>query len=492
MYPQCSRFTHSLTHTLTHCHTHRYATTLVLGVVFCLALVLLVAHRMMSAWKRMKGIRRSDASGIARVFFNWIQMVSMLQSIKLQPPEEVTNAMETAEVMNVSIEWFPVQCTLRLNFFSRVVIYMTLPIVAVLIPLIYVYIISKCTPAIRKMNAKKRHAKRTGEKLSAFRKMIFNIVGILSGDDLVKKAQKKKDQLQHRHANDIDAIHEEMDLLIDDLVAAEAELAELKKTTEEETEEEETAAALATVGGSLAVVDEEEEEEMLEGGGEDQSRPLLADAGTSSLSLPLSFALETEEEETAAALATVGGSLAVVDEEEEEEMLEGGGEDQSRPLLADAGTSSLSLPLSFALAPRSRAEIAEIAAHEASSAVEITGRVFYEVISERPISLRSLPSRDSKKLEWVLRKGDVVTSERVVARGGEGAAEGGVADRIELTPRVCYVLLKGDWGEGWVFDSLPDGTPLLQELDAATMANPNAESLEVHERDEILHCFKGE
>ena len=386
----------------------------------------------------MKGMRRSDASGIARVFFNWIQMVSMLQSIKLQPPEEVTNAMETAEVMNVSIEWFPVQCTLRLNFFSRVVIYMTLPIFAVLVPLIYVYIISKCTPAMRKMNAKKRHAKRTGMKLSAFRKMIFNIVGVLSGDDLVKKAQKKKDQLQHRHANDIDAIHEEMDLLIDDLVAAEAELAELKKTTEEEeTEGEETVVALDTVGGSLAVVDEEEEEE--------------------------------------------------------EEMLEGGGEDQSsRPLLADAGTPSLSLPLSFALAPRSRAEIAEIAAHEASSAVEITGRVFYEVISERPISLRSLPSRDSKKLEWVLRKGDVVTSERVVARGGEGAAEGGVADRIELTPRVCYVLLKGDWGEGWVFDSLPDGTPLLQELDAATMANPNAESLEVHERDEILHCFKGE
>ena len=84
---------------------YSYAITLALGVTFCVALAGIVVHRLTSAYKRLKGKRRSDASGIARVFFNWVQMMSMLQSIKLQPPEEVTDAMETAEVVNVSIEW---------------------------------------------------------------------------------------------------------------------------------------------------------------------------------------------------------------------------------------------------------------------------------------------------------------------------------------------------------------------------------------------------
>ena len=106
---------------------YAYLVTLALVIATCFVLIFVVVNRLYGAFERLLGKRRSDASGIVRVFFNWIQMVSMLQAIKLQPPEDVTNAMETAEAANVSLEWFPVQCTLRLDYLARVRIYMLIP-----------------------------------------------------------------------------------------------------------------------------------------------------------------------------------------------------------------------------------------------------------------------------------------------------------------------------------------------------------------------------
>ena len=83
---------------------YAYLVTLALVIATCFVLIFVVVNRLYGAFERLLGKRRSDASGIVRVFFNWIQMVSMLQAIKLQPPEDVTNAMETAEAANVSLE----------------------------------------------------------------------------------------------------------------------------------------------------------------------------------------------------------------------------------------------------------------------------------------------------------------------------------------------------------------------------------------------------
>ena len=134
--------------------------------VFVGALMGLVAHRLSSVWKRLTGKHRSDSSGIARVLFNWIQLISMLQAVKLQPPEEVADAMETAEVANVSLEWFPIQCTLRLTFFTRVTIYMFLPMVAVLLPLMFVLTLWICTPIARASVARAEDKKRRGRRLT--------------------------------------------------------------------------------------------------------------------------------------------------------------------------------------------------------------------------------------------------------------------------------------------------------------------------------------
>ena len=208
-----------------------YIVTIALIAIFAGALILVVMHRLMSAWKRLQGKQRSDASGIARVFFNWIQMVSMLQSIKMQPPEEVTNAMETAEVINVSIEWFPVQCTLRLTFFHRVLIYMAMPIFSVTVPLIFVYVTSKCTPLLRKQTARSRQHKRRGEKVRGCAKCFFSAVALLSGEDAAKKAAAHSARRRKRDTQlegEVETLSLEIDVLLDELAAAELELTELK------------------------------------------------------------------------------------------------------------------------------------------------------------------------------------------------------------------------------------------------------------------------
>jgi Ca2+-binding EF-hand superfamily protein len=245
--------------------TSAYVITILLLATFAIALVAVVVHRMASASKRVKGKARSDASGIARVFFNWIQMVSMLQSIKMQPPEEVTNAMETAEVANVSIEWFPVQCTLRLTFFSRVAVYMVMPLFAVLVPLVYVLIISKCTPVMRRLAAKQRRAKRIGKKVGAVAKWAFKVGSLLIGDDLKSKKQRahRADIKRYDDGSEIERLQLEMDQLLDTLAATEIELGDLQASIADAAQEAE-----ACGGGARAekTADAEDAEHPAEGG----------------------------------------------------------------------------------------------------------------------------------------------------------------------------------------------------------------------------------
>jgi hypothetical protein len=52
-----------------------------------------------------------------------------------------------------------------------------------------------------------------------------------------------------------------------------------------------------------------------------------------------------------------------------------------------------------------------------------------------------------------------------------------------------FLKIVGPWGEeeeeegGWLFDTLPDGTKLLSELEASTMVDPSAEAVEPFVRD---------
>ena len=371
-----------------------YIVTIALITIFVAALIVVVVQRLVSAWKRVKGKKRSDASGIARVFFNWVQMVSMLQSIKMQPPEEVTNAMETAEVINVSIEWFPVQCTLRLTFFHRVLIYMAMPIVAVTIPLIYVYVTSKCTPLLRKQTARSRQLKRRGVKVRGCAKCFFAVVGFLSGDDAAKKAATRFARRRHTGNAELDdeveALSLEIDVLLDELASAELELTELKWPIPDDAEVEDTEAAAATMlraapSGSA------------EGGASSTAlRPLLA--------LP---------------------SLQLVESDDD--------------------------------------------------ALAIEERAYFEVVSARPLSLRAQPALTAEKLPWVVRKGDVLLSERVERSASEACN---------------FVQITGPWGEGWICEALPDGTELLQTIDRDAMVDPGALPVDAHYRDEVMHCFK--
>ena len=419
-----------------------YIITIVLAIAFAAALVIFVVHRLLSAWKRVKGKKRSDAAGIMRVFFNWIQCVSMLQSIKLQPPEEVTNAMETAEVANVSIEWFPIQCTLRLSFYTRVLVYATMPIFAVLIPLAYVYVMNKCTPLLRQQVNKKRALKRAGRKLSPLAKACFCFIDVLSGEEMVKKASEKMTrsqrtaQLKMGQHGDVDSLHLEIDVLIDELEAAEAEIVALKREGADTEDEDGVEDEVHAEGGAAGEDGAEEDGAAVDGNASaTREAPFTAPL---SLLFPLPTLMEGAEN-------AFGDDLA-------------GAGDVGPPNFVD----DLALP----------------------SPLQLQSNTFFEVVSTRPISLRASPSRDAEKLPWVVQQGDIVSSSfaKVVPEG----------DR-----RCRFLKIVGAWGEddndtpseGWLFDTLLDGTVLLCEVEAGTMVDPRATAVESSVLDELRHCY---
>ena len=477
---------------------YSYIVTIALAVVFALALVLVVVHRLVSAWKRVMGKSRSDASGIVRVFFNWIQMVSMLQSIKLQPPEEVTNAMETAEVVNVSVEWFPIQCTLRLTFFNRVGVYMAMPIVAIAIPLIYVYVMSKCTPLLRKETARKRAAERKGKKFKGCRKCFFAIIDVLSGESVTEKASAARARMHTRggNPNAVETLQLEIDVLLDELTSAEVELTEYRRGEAAARPADDAAvadtaaaaetgraaearlgdseavsiddAAAATKTSTPAAEDENEEEE------EEDSAGVGAVAGPSptprSAIDGASPPFEDADADGGAGVAGRGAPPLVADDDQlplEGDAAEGGADDGCAVLLSP-------LPL---LAASSGESADGRGSEEGGSREEpaaFAGHAFFRVVSAIPISLRATPSRAAPKLPWIVRESDVVRTERI--------------DRLPDNSG-CFVHLSGSWGEGWVCDSLADGTVLLVEIDPGEMAEPAAAVVERHYRDELRHCF---
>lgn len=117
---------------------YSYVATVAIILLVSVCLMILVSQRLHNVWKRLEGKQRSNAGGAMRLFLNWLQMVTMLSSTKLQPPQEVKSSLAAADYFTISLEWYPVQCALHLTYYSRIVIYMILPIISLVMPLIYV------------------------------------------------------------------------------------------------------------------------------------------------------------------------------------------------------------------------------------------------------------------------------------------------------------------------------------------------------------------
>ena len=399
---------------------YAYFVTLALVIATCFVLIFVVVNRLYGAFERLLGKRRSDASGIVRVFFNWIQMVSMLQAIKLQPPEDVTNAMETAEAANVSLEWFPVQCTLRLDYLARVRIYMLIPPFAVVVPLIYMYIMSKCTPILRKQSARRRTMNRAGKKKSACDNAIFCIVARLMGDGQTQKMMRAHASLKEKEASlavlgEEEFLHREIDFLISDLIEVEAELAALRAGGEPGADATEGSASPRASPAPLQIGGGSSEEENFEA-----PPPSIMMGGSSESPPPHCVEMDQARD-----------AFAFVDRR------------RSMRISPDASDSPVGPPF------------------------------FFRVISEKAISVRVEPSYDAEKMDYVVRLGDVIVAEEVhVLDGG-----------------LCFVKLVGPWGEGWLFDTLADGTIVLEVVAAEAMVDPSASAIQVYERNEMRHCF---
>ena len=80
--------------------------------------------------------------------------------------------------------------------------------------------------------ARKRRTQRTGKKIKGCAKCFYSVVGLLAGDDLVKKAASRSEkealQTRGRIGNDKEALHYEIDTLLDELWEAEEKIEELE------------------------------------------------------------------------------------------------------------------------------------------------------------------------------------------------------------------------------------------------------------------------
>ena len=421
--------------------------------------------------------------------------------------------METAEVINVSVEWFPVQCTLRLTFFDRVRIYMAMPIFAIAIPLLYVYAMSKCTPLLRKQMARKRAAKRKGKTIKGCAKLLFSVVDALSGDSLAKKARTKAARMRDRGAQltEVETLHGEIDVLLDEIASAELELVDFRRAEEAQrnASEEDVAGAAEESAGHSAL--DAESRAAAEGAAatktsasspaedalDDATRAAQsADGGRAPLLAPLAlltaahggegaplFLNEDEDEDAEEDGAAAGCSsrtapirvrdrqLRVVDDDDDDDDDEDdAGDDGDAD--DDSAESVVDTP---AIMPSLLAPLPLLAGPGGGESVVIAGDTFYQVVSEVPIALRSAQSHSAAKLPWVVRHGDVVRAERIEQLPGDSGAR--------------FLHLSGPWGEGWVPDSLADGTALLLEVDRREMTDPAAAVVERHHRDELRHCF---
>jgi hypothetical protein len=362
----------------------------------------------------------------------------------------------------VSIEWFPVQCTLRLNFFMRVVIYMAMPIISILVPIVFVLIMAKCTPLLRRFAAGGRRAKRRGVKVGACRAALLSVVSAF-GDDLVTKKTKEHTRLNFQDIlwkDELETLHAEIDVLLDELEVAEKQVALLSALNgpppaEPSTLPPETGAAtLPSERAADAVADEEGE-----------NAPPLA-------LLPL-FATRpvVEDDVHEAAIANADTML------------------QSRmarvldaPATASGGASASATDNAPPLAPLHSISVCP---PEDLAPAERTGSRFFEVVSAKPISLRATPAHSADKTTWVVHPGDVISTD-VVERHSSGG-------NMESATR--YVKLSGSWGEGWVFCThinpvSGNEEELLREVESSTVINAVMPTFEAYHRDEVMHCFR--
>jgi hypothetical protein len=109
-----------------------YAVTVGAAVVVGAILVALVLQQLNDVKRRIsettrdgggealqKARRANQIGPIARLLLNFLQATALLSGIKFSPPEAVKNASIFAEyAQGFSVNWFPVKCTLRWDYFA--------------------------------------------------------------------------------------------------------------------------------------------------------------------------------------------------------------------------------------------------------------------------------------------------------------------------------------------------------------------------------------
>ena len=108
---------------------------LVVGTVAVVSV--LVLTRLKSACKRMDGGERSVASGVLRVFLNWVQTLTLLRSNGAKPPSSLTDMLKQVSPFTdgFSADAFPLQCLFQWDQTQKTIVSMAVPVVALVAPI---------------------------------------------------------------------------------------------------------------------------------------------------------------------------------------------------------------------------------------------------------------------------------------------------------------------------------------------------------------------
>ena len=136
------------------------AIALIAGVA--IFIIVLIVTRLKSACKRMEGGQRGLASGVLRVFLNWVQTLGLLTANAAKPPATFTDLLKRVSVFTdgVSADAFPIQCMTQFGQNEKAIVSMIAPFFALLSPVVLIittWVVLRVVVGIKSKCKKRKH-----------------------------------------------------------------------------------------------------------------------------------------------------------------------------------------------------------------------------------------------------------------------------------------------------------------------------------------------
>ena len=107
--------------------------------------------------------KKEEISGVTKILMNYAQVFSMASSFDINWPKLVSQLFETTkEFSSPRVSFYSSDCTIGWKYYDKLIIYLSLPIVYIIISMFFLFLISMCY--IRDRNQKLKKVSNTSEK----------------------------------------------------------------------------------------------------------------------------------------------------------------------------------------------------------------------------------------------------------------------------------------------------------------------------------------